>query len=276
MNNISDNTHEPTADLIFLKLGGSLITDKTRAHTARLDTLSRLADEIAAALNEYPYLKLVLGNGAGSFGHVPAAKYNTRQSVETAQEWRGFSEVWQEAATLNQLVTTSLHKAGLPAIAIHPSSAVTAQDGQVLAWDISPLSTALKMNLLPVIHGDVVFDTVRGGTILSTEDLFEYLAGLLKPRRILLAGLEEGVWTDYPRRTKYLSEITKDNFDKSTAGLGGSAGTDVTGGMASKVEQSMSLVNKHAGLEVLIFSGVKPGNVRAAISGNHIGTKIYS
>lgn len=276
MTNTSDKKHKPKADLIFLKLGGSLITDKTRPHTAKFDTLSRLTDEIATALNELPDLKLVLGNGAGSFGHVPAAKYNTRQSVVTTQEWRGFSEVWQEAATLNQLVTTSLHKAGLPAIAIHPSSVVTAQDGHVLSWDISPLSTAIEMKLLPVIHGDVVFDTVRGGTILSTEDLFGYLAGVLNPQRILLAGLEEGVWTDYPRRTEYLSEITKDNYEKSTIGLGGSAGTDVTGGMASKVEQSMNLVNKHAGLEVLIFSGVKPGNVSAAISGHNIGTRIYS
>jgi isopentenyl phosphate kinase len=128
------------------------------------------------------------------------------------------------------------------------------------------------MDLLPVIHGDVVFDTVRGGTIFSTEDLFEYLTAKLKPKRILLAGLEEGVWADYPKRTKYLAEITPDNFRNATVGLGESAGTDVTGGMSSKVEQSIALVKITAGLEVLIFSGVTPGNVHAALSGESPGT----
>lgn len=275
MNSISHKTNNFTQNLIFLKLGGSLITDKTRPHTARINTLSRLAEEIAEAVQEFPDLSLVIGNGAGSFGHVPAAKYNTRQSVKTQDEWRGFAEVWQEAATLNQMVTIALQEAGLPAIAIHPSSVVTAQDGQVFVWDLNPLRAALKMGLLPVIHGDVVFDTVRGGTILSTEDLFEHLAGKLNPQRILLAGLEEGVWADYPKRTKHLAEITPDNFTKATISLGKSAGTDVTGGMASKVEQSMALVKKTAGLDVLIFSGVTPGNVHAALSGENLGTTLH-
>jgi isopentenyl phosphate kinase len=275
MNTYSNKKQKLSTELIFLKLGGSLITDKTRPHTARFDTLSRLAQEIAEGIHEHPDLRLVIGNGAGSFGHVPAAKYNTRQAVKTVQEWRGFAEVWQEAATLNQMVTSALHKAGLPALAIHPSSVVTAKDGKVSTWDITPLQNGLKMGLLPVIHGDVVFDSVRGGTILSTEDLFEHLADLLYPQRILLAGLEEGVWADYPLRTKHLSEITLDNINQATAGLGESAGTDVTGGMASKVEQSMALAKKHVDLEVFIFSGATPGNVRAAIAGKHLGTRIH-
>lgn len=274
MTALPNNQNHRSPDIIFLKLGGSLITDKTRPHTAHIATISRLAQEIAVGMNDRPGLRMLIGNGAGSFGHVPAAKYKTRQAVKTTQEWRGFAEVWQEAATLNQLVTTALHNVGLPALAIHPSSVVTAEDGRISSWDTTPLHHALKMGLLPLIHGDVVFDTVRGGTILSTEDLFEHLAGILYPQRILLAGLEEGVWADYPSRNNLLDEITMDNFAQVTDGLGESDGTDVTGGMVSKVEQSLTLVNKLVGTEVYIFSGVTPGNVRTAIAGKHVGTRI--
>jgi isopentenyl phosphate kinase len=59
--------------LVFLKLGGSLITDKNQAHTARLDVLERMAFEIAAARAQDQDLKIVLGHGSGSFGHyLPA------------------------------------------------------------------------------------------------------------------------------------------------------------------------------------------------------------
>ncbi|MCX6065672.1 MAG: hypothetical protein NT121_07955, partial [Chloroflexi bacterium] len=61
-------------ELVFLKLGGSLITDKTLPYTPRLDKLADLASQIAAALSTRQ-LSLVLGHGSGSFGHIAAKKY---------------------------------------------------------------------------------------------------------------------------------------------------------------------------------------------------------
>ena len=256
-----------TNSLIFLKLGGSLITDKATAHTARPETLARLAGEIAEALAAEPGLRLVLGHGSGSFGHVPAKKYATRQGVHTPEQWRGFVEVWQEARSLNQIVMAALQAAGLEAVAFPPSAAVTARDGRVAAWDLGPLEAALAHGLLPVVYGDVVFDTLRGGTILSTEDLFEHLAPRLRPGRLLLAGLEAGVWADYPACTRLLREVTPGSLEGIAAGLGGAQAADVTGGMESKVRQALALVQAVEGLEGLIFSGEEAGNVRRALIG---------
>ncbi len=260
--------------LIFLKLGGSLITDKAVPHTVRPKTLARLAGEIAAAWAVEPGLRLVLGHGSGSFGHVPAKRYNTRQGVSTPQQWRGFAEVWQEAHRLNQVVMAALHAVGLPAVAFPPSAVVLACDGKVEAWDLRPLQGALEHGLLPVVYGDAVFDTARGGTILSTEDLFDHLALHLHPRRLLLAGLEPGVWADYPACTRLLADITPANLEEIAAGLGGSHAADVTGGMASKVRQSLALVQANPGLDVHIFSGEQPGNVQGALEGAAPGTCI--
>lgn len=262
--------------LQFLKLGGSLITDKQRVYTARPDILKRLAAEIAAAYAQNPNLHLLLGHGSGSFGHVPAKEYATRQGVQTEDEWRGFTKVWYEASDLNRLVIQVLHAEGLPAMAFPPSAMVIAQDGKVLSWDLSPLRSALQSGLLPVVYGDVVFDTHRGGTILSTEDLFSHLAVQFTPARLLLAGIEPGVWADYPTCKQVVIEITPRNLQEVEAVLHGSAATDVTGGMASKVNQSLELVRKLPNLEILIFSGLEPGAVQVALAGRSRGTLIHA
>jgi len=265
----------PFPSLQLLKLGGSLITVKTQPRTPRLDVLAHLAEEIAEAWRRNPGLRLIVGHGAGSFGHVSAKKYATRQGVHTPEEWLGFAEVWWDASALNRLVIETLREAGLPVIALPPSASVIAREGHVERWDLAPLEAALQARLLPVVFGDVIFDTLRGGTILSTEDLFAHLARQLQPTRILLAGIEAGVWADYPINTRLVQEITSQNLSEVAPALGGSAATDVTGGMASKVQEMLSLVQEIPSLEVLIFSGERPGLVQEALCGARVGTMLH-
>jgi isopentenyl phosphate kinase len=273
------NEHMPDrlhTDLLLLKLGGSLITDKARPRTARLDLITRLAMEIKAAKIANRGVKIVIGHGSGSFGHVVAKRYGTRQGVDSNEGWRGFAEVWYEAASLNRIVTDALQNAGLPAMAFPPSAAITARDGQVTDWNLAPLVSALDAGLLPVVFGDVVFDQKRGGTILSTEDLFTYLAHHLLPGRILLAGIDPGVWADFPACTQLIPEINPENWAGIAAALGGSAATDVTGGMRAKVSAMLDLVQEISGLEVIIFGGRQTGNLSAALNGERLGTRLTS
>ncbi|MEA3340385.1 MAG: uridylate kinase, partial [Chloroflexota bacterium] len=86
--------------VIFIKLGGSLITDKTRAYTVRREVVARLAEEVHRALDAAPGLRLVIGHGSGSFGHWAAKPYGTRQGVSTPEQWRGYAEVAAAAARL--------------------------------------------------------------------------------------------------------------------------------------------------------------------------------
>ncbi len=264
------------SELIFLKLGGSLITDKTRPFTPRLDVLKRLAVEIADARHTTPGLSLVLGHGSGSFGHTAAKKHGTRQGVAGEQAWQGFTEVWWQASQLNRYVMQALREAGIPVLALAPLSAVTARDGRVAHWNLAPLRSALSAGLLPVVYGDVIFDEARGGTILSTEDLFEHLAVELQPQRILLAGLEEAVWADFPANTRRVETITSASFEMLRASVGSSHGADVTGGMESKVRQMLELVTQVPGLQAQIFSGEAPGNLQRALAGEPLGTMIMA
>ncbi len=110
-------------ELVFLKLGGSLLTDKTQPQALRPQVLRRLAVEIAEALAERPHLRLLIGHGSGSFGHVAGRKYNTRAGVTSPEGWRGYAETARAAALLNRHVMDALWEAGVPALALQPSAA---------------------------------------------------------------------------------------------------------------------------------------------------------
>ncbi len=263
--------------LTFLKLGGSLITDKTRPYTLLADRLEALATAIAACWQPG---RLLLGHGSGSFGHVAARQFRTREGLQNSQlppqeYWHGFATVWRQAARLHQQVIAALQRAGLPAVGFAPSAAACALGGQIQAWDLAPLRAALHAGLLPVVYGDVAFDRTQGGTILSTETLFSYLAADLQPQRILLAGREPGICADYPRCQRLIPRLTQADLAATANTLSGSHGTDVTGGMAAKVHQMMALLQAVPAVESIhIFSGAPAENVCQALDGQPPGTTL--
>jgi len=153
---------------------------------------------------------------------------------------------------------------------------VLAADGTISQWDLTSLRSAMAAGLTPVIFGDIVFDAARGSSVLSTEALMMHLAPLLRPSRILLAGLEAAVWKDYPSRNEPIERITPSGYPSLAAGLGASDGTDVTGGMRAKVEDMLALAAALPDISIHIFSGEIQGNVKAALAGSPLGTVISS
>lgn len=247
---------------LFLKLGGSLLTDKTGVESVRTAVLARVAQEVARACATRPNLRLVLGHGSGSFGHVAAARYGTRQGVGDARQWRGFAEVSAAASRLNERVLVALADAGVPALSLQPSAAAVCDDGRIVSYAVEPVQRALDAGLVPVVFGDVAFDRVRGGTIISTEEVLMALAPTLRPSWLLLAGETAGVLDE---QGAVVPLITEDNVAAIAPALGGSRGTDVTGGMRSKVRAMLDLVAAQPQLAIRIFSGLAPGAVEQAL-----------
>jgi isopentenyl phosphate kinase len=260
--------------LIFLKLGGSLITQKDKISSARFDKIAELAQEIAGIYKENPQTDLIIGHGSGSFGHMPGRKYQTRAGVHNSQEWTGFVEVWKEARRLNQIMVENLLDAGLPVIAFPPSAIYQTSNGKITSSYIKTIQSAISHHLIPLVNGDVIFDEKIGGTILSTEEVFLHLASKLKADQIMLAGIEQGVWEDFPDCTRLIKEINSSNVGQIINKLSGSQHVDVTGGMLSKVINMLKLAKKEENLKILIFSGETRGNISKAFHGEKIGTLI--
>jgi isopentenyl phosphate kinase len=245
-------------DTIFLKLGGSLLTDKSAVEAVRPDVLERLAAEIGRARAARPSLSLLLGHGSGSFGHVAAARHGTRQGVVTSGQWHGFAEVSAAAARLNRLVVQALLAAGTPAVSLQPSASAQCEDGAITYLAHESVAQALAAGLLPVVYGDVAFDRIRGGTIIATEEIMAYLAARLQPGWLLLAGDTAGVLNS---RGELIPQIDHNNLEQIRPALGGSRGSDVTGGMEAKVLAMLDLVSAMPQLSIRIFSGLVEGQV---------------
>lgn len=263
-------------DVIFIKFGGSLITDKNSPLTPKIEVIHSLSDQLKTIKNKYPNLKIILGHGSGSFGHSVAKTYQTRTGVKTEEEWLGFSKVWFAARALNSVVMHALQEINLPSITFPPSTFLNTSNKLKNEIFISTIETALNANLIPVVHGDVIFDKKLGGTILSTEDIFIILTSYFQPKKILLAGIEPFVWEDFPINSKPIRLITPGTFHDINSKLHGSNSTDVTGGMFEKVRIMVELVNKYPGTSISIFSGTKPNCLIDEIENHPAGTLIIS
>lgn len=267
-------------ELLFVKLGGSVITDKSEPSTARLATIERLAGEIVLGLDARPELRLVLGHGSGSFGHVVAQQYGTRSGVTGYRAWRGFAKVAAAAAQLNRIVADTLLAAGVPVWSLQPSASAQCRHGELQSLRWRPMQEALAHGLVPLVYGDVALDESRGGTIISTEQIFAFLARKLRPARLILVSAVDGVFEGDPLEEdggRRIPEISPDNWSALRAKVGGSHAPDVTGGMLSKVEEMLNLVVAMPDLTVHILSGHRPGALEDAIKvapGADSGTRI--
>jgi isopentenyl phosphate kinase len=270
-------TQDDGAPLVFVKLGGSLLTDKRAEETARHDVVRQVAAEIAAARAQNPALRLVIGHGSGSFGHVYGKRYGTRAGVNTPEGWYGFAATADAAARLNRIVVKALLEAGIPAWSIQPSVALRCRDGRIEAGPEETVALALARGLVPVVFGDVALDSVRGGGIASTEEIFEPLVSYLHPKLLVLAGEVDGIYSADPLldpQAERIAVFTPETLPVFVAGLGGSHGVDVTGGMRAKVEQALAMVRTNPGLEIVICSGLRKGALAAALAGQRVGTLI--
>jgi isopentenyl phosphate kinase len=267
-------------ELVFLKLGGSLLTDKARPRALRGEVLGRLAVEISEALALRPGMRLLIGQGGGSFAHTVAGKYGTRSGVASLEDWRGYAATARAAAELNRIVATALADAAIPVLPVQPSASASCCDGELRALDERPIRTALANGLVPLVYGDVALDEVRGGTIISTEQIFRWLASRLAPARVLLVGDVDGVLTADPASGlagKVVPEITPASLERLGHALGGARGMDVTGGMLAKVSEMIALLEATPSLAaVQIISGLVPDLVRACLvdPGMVAGTRI--
>jgi isopentenyl phosphate kinase len=254
-------------ELILLKIGGSVCTDKKgNRFRVRSAAVARIGREIAEARAERGFTML-MANGAGPFGHANVTEYDICDGLSTEKDFEGFSKTINDCAHLTVRVSEILRKAGLPTYP-YPSSSVIVQSRKKMVffcmdvikrmWDSNP-------DLIPVMNGSMMPDIELKGSVASGDDILAYVARRLLPARVVFASDVDGVYTSEPRKdrkAKLVDVITKENFGRIRDGLSGSSNVDVTGGMLKKVEKMLD-----TGIETVIVNGNRPGRVKAALLG---------
>jgi len=259
----------------FIKLGGSVITDKDVAGKIRSEQLSSLVDQIKRAQTEVPGKKLIVGHGSGSFGHVPAAKFETIKGFVDEESILGAAIVQHAAAKLNREVVAEFIKNGLPAVTFAPSNTLIVEDHQAKQDFFNLLEVYLEKGLFPVTYGDVVADLKQGWTIWSTEEVLGSLAKMFLKKGQTVDSMVHvtQVAGFLNEKNETIPEITAQTWPDLKKHLGQTRGTDVTGGMELKIEESLKLAAN--GVQSVILSGLTADNLYNYLVGkNWIGTKI--
>lgn len=259
-------------NLTLIKLGGSLITHKDKPFTERLNTIKRLSKDIARAKRSNRLF--IVGHGGGSYPHVPAVKYRINEGIVNKDSCKGIALVQDAAARLNRIVVSQFILSGENAISVSPSSFMIMKNGKVNKVFIKSLEKYLEHGMLPVVYGDVGADLIKGCTIISTEQVLNYLALKLekayKISQIVYCGITDGVLDN---NGKTIKRITAENFDQVEKDINHSAGIDSTGGMIHKVKEALAISQK--GVDSVIINGDKNNNLYNLLQGNkYTGTLV--
>lgn len=243
----------------LVKLGGSVLTDKSRYRTPRPDVISRLARECAGH-------EIILVHGAGSFGHVLAKEHRL---AEGGGAPRDVARVRADVRDLQQMLIHALHDAGAPAVACATSDLARLVHGELASFDGGPVRHALAAKLMPVLGGDVVLDAAKKWGIVSGDALMARLAQQFEPELAIFVTDVDGIYDRWPGGA-ILPRIGPDDMPFA----GPSGAHDITGGMAGKLLRAREIA-KFA--PVLVINGNAPGRLADALAGKEVlGTRVES
>lgn len=254
--------------IIILKIGGSVITEKDSdiPERANHDAIDRISQEIAAFKSDAEVKdSMILVHGAGSFGHPQAMKYRLNEEFNA----RGIYLTHASVKKLNSIVLDSLNNAGVKALPVHPLSSCLLENGKLVTREFLQMKIMLGKGIVPVLHGDVVMDTVKGACVLSGDRLVPYLATLLGTEKIGAGSNVEGVIDE---KGSVIKKITPLNFVDMKQIIKGSNSIDVTGGMLGKVSELLELSKK--GISSRIFNASRKDMVSRFLYGEEVGTLI--
>jgi isopentenyl phosphate kinase len=251
-------------NLIILKIGGSVITEKGSISRARDAEINRISNEIAAFRKDSDS-QVILVHGAGSFGHPQAMKYRLNEGFDAQGAYLTHTSV----KILNSRVVESLNNAGIHALPVHPMSACLLENGKLIEFQLGQIKVMLEKGIVPVLHGDVVMDRTKGASVLSGDRIIPYLAISLKASKIGAGSDVDGVLDE---KGAVIRKITPFSFLDLKKSIKGSGSTDVTGGMLGKVSEMLELAGK--GVDSRIFNASRKGVVSRFLYGEDVGTLI--
>ncbi len=246
-----------------MKLGGSAITDKSRACTPNLSLIQSVAGRVSRHLGP-----LVLLHGGGSYAHPVVTKAKLQEGYKGSFQLISVSKTELYLDQLTRIIGVSLVLRGRAFVPIRPMSFIMMNRGQIAGSFLEPIKSALRLGLIPLIHGDLAFDRTKGYGVVSADRLASYLGLSLGASRVLFGCDVDGVYTENPKvssKAQLVTEINKKNANSVLRRLTTHRSSDATGGMLGKVKEALRIARN--GRESCIFNLKSDETLRDALRG---------
>jgi isopentenyl phosphate kinase len=270
------NQSKPNMQKITLiKLGGSVITHKNLVNAMRYEVLTDLVSQISEYCAENPEDLLIVGHGQGSFAHIPAKMYGTKDGFINQNSQYGMAVTQHSVGQAHQLVIQEMLNQKLPAVSFRVNSSAVTSSSKKKVFSTDVLVEYLRQSLLPVTCGDVVVDVNQGCAIWSTERILEevavdFLAKDFMVQRIIHVTDVDGV---LDLNDRIINEINRQNAEEVKDAIVDPKVVDVTGGMWHKIQSCLTMAD--LGVESAIISGFAEKNLyNCLLRKKFIGTTI--
>jgi len=169
-------------EIILLKLGGSLLTDKNKPKSIREDIVKSAIQQIIDA-----NVKLILIHGGGSFGHPLAKQYAISKGIDVSikNQILGLTKTHHAMNEFNSFIVNSFLEKNYPVLPIQPSSIFIRDSNDIYIHSIDIIETSLNLNILPILYGDIILDTQGSFSILSGDQIIFKLCECIEKFQIL-------------------------------------------------------------------------------------------
>jgi isopentenyl phosphate kinase len=256
-------------EVLLLKLGGSLLTDKNKPFHIRKDIAISTIQQIINA-NE----KVILIHGGGSFGHPLARKYNIMKGFDKSipNQIYGLTETHQAMIKFNSYLVNLFLDRNYPSFSIQPSSIFIKDADNIIFKSLDIIETALDLNILPILYGDIIFHKQGSFSIISGDQIiFELCENLRKyyVLKVIFALETDGIFINNKDSTKVklVSEIFADELDDlDLASL--EEKIDVTGGIKGKIDFIKQICEFN--VPVQLINGLKENYIYMSLKNKEI------
>jgi len=152
-------------EIMIIKLGGSVITEKNKPFSLKSEILDDLIDQIVKAKQ-----KCIVIHGAGSFAHPLAQKYDivSGKNPKIKNQIYGLAETHSGVAKLNTIITNKFLEKGIATIPLQPST-LFHQDLQNLDNLHKIINDLLDLNITPLLYGDIILGSDTKFSIISGD-----------------------------------------------------------------------------------------------------------
>ena len=227
-------------DLILMKLGGSVITNKkSQTPICREKNITKIAKILSKSSK-----RIIIVHGAGSYAHPLAKKYRINSGLDgTDEQIEGIKKARKQMRELNQLISKAISKTGLNCESIIPSKTMKmSNENDILDFPKEKFDKILSNRKVAMTFGDIV-DTIENDVrILSGDTLLMKLAELYKPKRTFFI-------MDYPGIVKGRLDAEKheihaeinSEFLNNVSVHSESGRPDVTGGLINKIKCALEI-----------------------------------
>ncbi|TFF89512.1 MAG: acetylglutamate kinase [Promethearchaeota archaeon] len=237
----------------IIKLGGSLITDKSSPFSLKKDIIKKAIHKIINSKE-----KIILIHGGGSYGHPIAQEFNIYNGYDPniKNQILGVSKTHQAMNKLNSFIIKEFIERDFPAISIQPSSIFLKEGASIITHSLEIIESLLELNIMPVLYGDIILDKNKSFSIISGDRICLELCKNIKYNisKVIFAIDKEGIYIQGKKDDtpiilsdiglKDLEDIKLVKFDEKI---------DVTGGSEGKINEIKKILKLNIPVQVGSF-----------------------